>query len=458
MKPIHWTLVAGLAWLAPIVSLPAHAAVPAGIERLQALTDPFTVAVARLDVEHVDINAWAKAVVEFLPDPGPAIAAAVDQARQLAQHWRSALLEAGGRDVYAMFSLSDLGAPVPVAVVVPLGERGDATRISAWLKEAVPFGPMDSTTLSGCVVMAATPVLERLKTATGKAPRPLEAVFTAAPSGIVQVALAPYDDATRVIEDLMPTLPSVLGGGSSSAISRGLRWAALALAPPPDWTLEVFIQSRSATDAEALREAMRRGLTALGGVESVQRALPRWAEIQAALEPTAAGDTLRLRLEKQRLVELVRTVLLPALFDSRAKAGRIALMNNLKQVGLALIMYANDHEDKLPPHLADALRYVGSARVLLLPDSSLQPPSDLARQDRAAQVAWVDQNTCLVYVQPSVLTKDIKDPGTTILAHQKLETCREPFIGALFADGHAEIMARAAFDRSIEKNRRPPAR
>lgn len=452
MKPIQLLCVASLALLASVVPPATRAASPASQDRALNLADRFTVAVAHLDIERVDANAAAAAVLDFLPEPRESVAPAVDQARQAFTSWRSAFLEAGGRDVYLLVSLSDLGTQPPIAVVAPIEDRADADRIGALLKQAAPFRTMNPAVIDGCAVLAWQPTLDRLKAATDRSPRRFQAVFAAAPPGIVRAALVPYEDAARVIEELMPALPSAVGGGSSSALGQGLRWAALALAPPPDWGFEVLVQSRSATDAAALLEVIRRGLDALGKIEDVKRQLPRWADIQAALEPTVAGDTLRLRLDKNRVTELARAALIPAMIESRDKAARIALMNHLKQVGLALIMYADDHDGKLPAHLADALSLIGSARVLLLPNSPVQPPDDLARQDRAAQVAWVDQNTCMVYLRPSVPIKDIKDPARTILAHQKPETGRDSTIAVLFADGHVEILARPAFDQLLERN------
>jgi prepilin-type processing-associated H-X9-DG protein len=42
-------------------------------------------------------------------------------------------------------------------------------------------------------------------------------------------------------------------------------------------------------------------------------------------------------------------MLLPALARAKSKAQSIQCMNNIKQLNLALIMYANDHGDKFPP-------------------------------------------------------------------------------------------------------------
>jgi prepilin-type N-terminal cleavage/methylation domain-containing protein len=48
------------------------------------------------------------------------------------------------------------------------------------------------------------------------------------------------------------------------------------------------------------------------------------------------------------IIAILAGMLLPALAKSKAKAKRIACVNNMKQISLALRMWSNDHQDKLP--------------------------------------------------------------------------------------------------------------
>ena len=455
MKRIQPLLLVLLATLAPIASVTALAAAPADLQRILPFTDEFTVVVARLNLGAIDTSAWAAAVLDLLPEQRPAMAGPVDQAKQAVQAWLDEFRKAGGEVVYLIGSLSDLGLEPPVAVVIPLADGSDAARLGALSKQSGILASLNAAVLHGCLVVATDPVLERIKALAPHGPRQLESAYAAAPSGVVQAALLPYEDAGRVIEELMPVLPASFGGGSSSTLSRGLLWAALSLQPPPEWAIELAVRSRTAADAEALEGLIARGLAALGNVDKVKQHLPRWGELQAALKPTVAGDTLRLRLERSQIGELARTIAMPALQESKNKAGRIMLLNNLKQIGLALMMFADDHDGKLPDHLADTLAYLGSASVFLPPGSPAQPPEDLKRQDRAAQVTWLDRHSGLVYVRPGVLIRAIKEPAQTPLVHQKPELSREPFVGVCFADGHAEYLAREAFDRLLERGKNP---
>lgn len=445
------------AWLAGFVLLAGVAtrgAAPADLQRIVPFTDPHTVVVARLDLGGLDAKVWASSALDLLPEWREAMRGAVEQASPRIQAWVEEFRKAGADVLYLLVSLSDVGFEPPVAVVVPLADGGDADRAGTMLKQAGAFPGLNTAVLRGCVIAASDPVLERLKTMPSRPPRELESAFAAAPPGSLQFALLPYEEADRVIQEFMPVLPASLGGGSSSALTRGLAWATLTLEAPPKLGLEFLVRSQSAADAEAFARLIDRGLTALGKVDEVQKHLPRWGEIEAALKPNVAGETLRVRLETSQIAELVQTVAMPALQESQAKATRIMILNNLKQIGLALVMYADDHDGKLPDHLADTLAYVGSASVLLPPGSGVQPPEDLQRRDRAAQVAWLDQHGGLVYLHPGVPWREIKDPAKTPLVHQQPALSREPFVGVCFADGHAEYMTKEAFDRLLEQRQR----
>ncbi|MDD3886988.1 MAG: NINE protein [Victivallaceae bacterium] len=129
-------------------------------------------------------------------------------------------------------------------------------------------------------------------------------------------------------------------------------------------------------------------------------------------------------------------MLLPAIGTARGSARNIACVNNLKQIGLAITMYADDHDGQLPAaqgengmeEMEDELDDIISENCFKCPENG---------------------EGCYVYIRPkSGKLSDITNPGATpivyCLTHHSRSSMR--LINVLFADGHVESipMAEAA--------------
>jgi len=67
----------------------------------------------------------------------------------------------------------------------------------------------------------------------------------------IQIAIVPPEYARRTVQELMPTLPLMLGGVASEVWTKGFLWGAIGI-NPENGTSEVFLQSESAESAKAI--------------------------------------------------------------------------------------------------------------------------------------------------------------------------------------------------------------
>ena len=114
-------------------------------------------------------------------------------------------------------------------------------------------------------------------------------------------------------------------------------------------------------------------------------------------------------------------LLLPALSKAREKAQGITCTSNLKQIGLAIVLFADDHDDTLPAADTwekDIAEYLGDTKYMLCPA--------------------VPENK-YIYLGKKVKQNTIVNPSRTILVMEDFGNHkRSKKVNLLFADGHVE--------------------
>ena len=299
--------------------------------------DEQTLAVLRLDLTRPDAEAVALKIAEILWDTGDP----TDRAPPF-RKWQADFTKAGGKELYLLFDIDTLfAAPL---VVAPLGPEARGKDIAALLASG-PFLPRGQyQQIKGAVAGGEPQALERLRDRK-PSPRPdLAKAFAAAGDTTAQLLVLPTADARRVVEEILPVLPKEIGGGPSTVLTRGVRWAAVGIQGPPRMALNVVVQSQDAAAARKLRDWLSDALQALGRTKDVQRIFPEFAKVRAAIRPKVEGDRLTLKLSEEQASALLR----PLAREAKLSAARERSSKNLTAIALAMHTYADTNKRMFP--------------------------------------------------------------------------------------------------------------
>jgi prepilin-type processing-associated H-X9-DG protein len=116
------------------------------------------------------------------------------------------------------------------------------------------------------------------------------------------------------------------------------------------------------------------------------------------------------------MLPIMAALLLPALGQARGKARSTLCINNVKQIGIACTLYANDNNDKPPRSFDDLKQELPSRKVLICP-------------------AAKDQTNCS-YAFTGATNLWQADPNVIVL--REIEANHRGRRTVLYADGHVE--------------------
>jgi prepilin-type processing-associated H-X9-DG protein len=142
------------------------------------------------------------------------------------------------------------------------------------------------------------------------------------------------------------------------------------------------------------------------------------------------------------------SILLPSLNRARETANRVKCANNLKQIGLGLALYTNEHRGAYPPDLGTLLATEDlTAAVFCCPSTNTQVPPNLAP---AEAVQWANANSDYIYLGGALKAAP---PPDTVIAYEKDADHGGDGMNLLFADGHVEFDLLQAAHQQIARTK-----
>jgi prepilin-type processing-associated H-X9-DG protein len=127
-------------------------------------------------------------------------------------------------------------------------------------------------------------------------------------------------------------------------------------------------------------------------------------------------------------------------------------MNNIRQIGLAMIQYAGDNDDAFPKSLGELLKrgYITSARVFVCPSGPGQIPKDFPQDFKAADLAELNK---VEEFGSYVMVKGITHAAdaTAVILYEKDGAHGGEGRNCMFNDGHVEWMWEPEFQELLRE-------
>ncbi|AGA25337.1 DUF1559 domain-containing protein [Singulisphaera acidiphila] len=288
-------------------------------------------AVAHFDLARLNVQSFVRSVAGTLADEED-----ISLHTKTISDWVDALRKAGTKDLFLLVDPSDLpGVPI---LVVPLSDATDGRAVAKVLAKGGPRTPgrwPNSETIRGALVAGPAAALTRIREAKPEARPDIATALTAGGNAVVQIAIVPSTTQRRAIEESMPNLPPELGGAPITALSRGLRWASLAIASDPKPAFHAIVQAQDADAAKSLRKIAQDGFKLLAQNAQADPGLTEVIKTLGQTTPQIQGDRIILEADLEKTAALIAVPIRKV----REAARRSQCVNNLKQIGLAMHNY-----------------------------------------------------------------------------------------------------------------------
>lgn len=383
-----------------------------------------TLLVIRLDVDRVDMGAVRQWVNDVVGGAGLAAAplGKLSDALNVGSSWIDALRKAGGHTVYLVATFTDRpGGAAFFAAPVTNGVNADAL---AKAMQMLALGPAKTAQIDQTIIYADESTLARLRNLKPSSRPELAQALADAGDVPLRIAFIPSEDVRRVVEAMSEQLPKEFGAPPTTVLTHGARWASAGIALPPQAALHLRIQSQDAEAANALANMFRTTLQ-LARKEGGGQAAVLIDTVAKNFLPTVEQDHLALTVDSDHLRLAARTLIGPMIAARRAASGQVSA-NNVRQLLLQCIVYANDRKDKsFPNSLEDVIKGTNDLPATLL----VNPRNPSAKPG-------------YVYIKPPSMS-ELKDGSNRVVIYET-HALKDTAIVVGFADGHVEMVANDA--------------
>jgi prepilin-type processing-associated H-X9-DG protein len=352
------------------------------LKALVPFLDDQVFAVVRLDVA---VDPFGKLKDLGFPARG------LEEGKKLAGKWREEIHQAGGKELFLVWSLADrLGEPF---VVIPTKGEDEAKTLADALKRPLAPGALakGSVTLAGN-----SDTINRLATVQAAARPELARAFAQIKNMPIQAVFIPPPVLRRSLVESFPKLPKEIGGGSSKEIDQSFQFAAAGAEITPKVSFRLVLQAKDADAAKELESVLDKAFQGLLTAKQGAQDFPELKVILPLLTPKVQDDKVVLAIDDQTYSK----IMVPMVARVRNAAQRNQDANHLKQMALAMHNYMDVYKTFPAQYSSDKQgKPLLSWRVHILP---FVEQDNLYRQFKLDEPWDSEHNKKLIPMMPPV--------------------------------------------------------
>lgn len=228
-----------------------------------------TLMVGKIDLTRIDVNASFDLLLGMkLP-----IHDELQMGKAKVSQIKAALLQAGAERIYLNYnqvelflwpvvyvSLKDITQAETVASLIAHLQPGPFPKRPSWL---APGREAGWKVIDNYVVVGNASAIDALAASKPAQRTEFQAASKALKDAPIQLLMLPTADLRKVIPETMPQLPKELGNGSTANLIKGLQWAVITAALPPQFQSQLIVQTEQPSQALVFQQVWEKMLSTL---------------------------------------------------------------------------------------------------------------------------------------------------------------------------------------------------
>jgi prepilin-type processing-associated H-X9-DG protein len=397
--------------------------------------DDLAYGVIRLDVKALD---FSNSVDALLGVAGKTLEArkvqhlknGVARSREMMESDLTAFQKAGGREIYAIFSMRDISA---FFLAFPVDSGVDQARlqsaIQAVAKKSFKIRDLSLQSHGQVILAGKTQTLEATKALTREANPLWASLLDTRPLRALRLVIVPDPMQLRVLREMWPQMLGVPGMDQLGTLLQGCKWVTISAQAVPGMAIEVVLNMQTEVLAGDVVAFWRIAVPLMTQPLHLDKTIPGQIPIRRK------GSQVILSVDHQKAEWLLGQILLGPAYKALAFTEQMTCGTNVSGMGKACLIYANDHDDQLPPDLDTLMDVARMPKNCAMPQKGLICP---ATGTKGSYGYCADGLDCSC------------EP-TLIVAYDKKGNHPEGYRNVLFLDTHVEWITEARFQALTAK-------